>query len=223
MKTKTILLVGILFLLNSCIVKSLYPFYTLDTISFEKQFVGRWIDYDDGEWEVLSVKEILLKDAKVNSPTELDEVDSKEYQKYKEAYYIKYIKKGKESIFLGMPFKINDQLFIDFTPIELDLGGDLNNLLEAHLVMTHSLVKFDIINKEEISIKWFDEDKIEGLFDQNKIKIRHEKIGLEYGTYLLTASSEELQKFIKKYMASKDKEKWKTDFDFNLKRVNAKS
>jgi hypothetical protein len=82
------------------------------------------------------------------------------------------------------------------------------------------LVKFDIINDDIISIKWFDQSKISELLESNKIKIKYEKVGID-DTYLLTASSEELEKFIAKYMSSKDENKWKTDIKFNLQRVDA--
>ena len=68
----------------------------------------------------------------------------------------------------------------------------------------------DVQKNGEIEIKWLDEDKIQELFEQKKIKIKHETIGVMKDKYLLTASSKELQKFITKYMASSDSEKWKT-------------
>ena len=37
--------------------------------------------------------------------------------------------------------------------------------------------------------------------------------------YLLTASSEEFEKFIKKYINSDDKEKWKTSTKYTLTKI----
>jgi hypothetical protein len=87
-----------------------------------------------------------------------------------------------------------------------------------HLVNTHSLAKLDINSKDSASIKWLDEDKLKALLDGDKIKIKHEKVGFDE-TVLLTASSEELVKFIEKYMNSEDEDKWKTDMNFDLKRI----
>ena len=39
--------------------------------------------------------------------------------------------------------------------------------------------------------------------------------------YLLTASSKELQKFLEKYMASNDAEKWETSTKYTLSRTDA--
>jgi len=46
-------------------------------------------------------------------------------------------------------------------------------------------------------------------------------VGFEEESILLTASPDELQKFIKKYMASSDTNKWKTDVKLSLKRTNS--
>ena len=88
-----------------------------------------------------------------------------------------------------MPFKIKNQLFLDFIPIE-DRESEQahNNLYQMHLIETHTLAKFDITSDNEISIKWL--------------------------------SSKELVKFIEKYMDSKDEDKWKTDIQFDLKRIH---
>ena len=39
--------------------------------------------------------------------------------------------------------------------------------------------------------------------------------------YLLTASSKELQRFIEKYMASNDAEKWETSTKYTLSKADA--
>ena len=88
-----------------------------------------------------------------------------------------------------------------------------------HLFNTHTLAKLDIDSDNEINIKWLSSKKLETLLDENKIKIKHEKVGFDE-TVLLTASSEELVKFIEKYMASEDEDKWKTDIEANLKRTD---
>ena len=81
------------------------------------------------------------------------------------------------------------------------------------------MAKFDILNDNQIDINWFSSEKLEKLLKENRIKIKHEKVGF-WDTIVLTASSDELEKFIKKYMDSKDEDKWKTDVEFNLTRVN---
>jgi len=227
-KPKLVFLLLALLLFNSCIVKSLFPFYTQDTIYFEKKFIGNWEEIEKGQfgdaaigkWRVITVLEAFLKENKKSKPSELSDSEFKSYNKYKNGYVVYFEKDSTESSFLAMPFKINNQLFLDFTPIE-DSESDLlkNDLFKRHFIETHTLAKFDITSDDEINIKWFSSDKLEELLDENRIKIKHEKVGF-WETTLLTASSEELQKFIKKYMNSKDEDKWKTDVEANLTRVN---
>lgn len=216
MKIKnTILVITSIFLLSSCVVKSLNPFYTKETISFDKRFIGDWIDSKKGKWKVVSFKDEITKE---NPVEKMKADDLKLLEEFKNSYYIQRVYKGRETLFIVTPFKINNQTFLDFYPLEYQ--DDIDNLLESHLVYTHSLVKYDVQKNGEIKVKWLDEDKVQKLFEQKKIKIKHKRIGVLKDKYMLTASSKELQKFIKKYMASNDSEKWDTSTKFTLSKTN---
>ena len=205
-------------LLSSCVVKSLHAFYTKDILYFESKFVGNWADSDKGFWEVLPFADVLLKENNKKSIAELEGDELKEYNNYKDGYVIFYEKDSSKTTFLAMPFKINNQLFLDFIPIEdREIDKSDNNLYKMHLIRTHSLAKLDMDGKDFANIKWLDQDKLEALLKEDKIKIKYEKVGFDE-TILLTASSEELVKFIEKYINSQDEDKWKTDIEFSLKR-----
>lgn len=216
MKTKHLILALSLVVLSSCVVKSLHPFYTKETISYDDQFIGNWKDNKNGEWKIIPFKDEILNGTSLEK---LSKEDLKIYNEYKNGYYILRNKKGKETIYLANPFKINNQTFLDFLPLGQNQGID--GLLQDHLIYTHSLVKYDILKNGEISIKWLDEDKIKTLFENKRIKIKHEVLGVIDKNYLLTAEPEELQKFIKKYITSNDTEKWKTSTKFTLTKLNA--
>ena len=230
----TILGIASTLLLASCVVKSLNPFHTRDTIYFDKNFIGEWEDSKKGNWKVIKFENVFLSDIKkdwkpkfVNgyldneieiSKKNIAKEDKELYASFKDSYYILREYKNNKVAFIATPFKINNQTFLDFIP--LDTQNKIDNLLESHSIYTHSLVKYDLRKNGEIGIRWLDENKIENLFEQKKIKIKHEIIGMLNDKYLLTASSEELQKFVKKYMASDDSEKWKTSTKFTLNRLN---
>lgn len=209
-------------LLNSCIVKSLFPFFTAETVYYEKAFIGIWEDDNDdkGNWEVKSFKEEFLKTNTKHKVSELSEDDLNMYNKYKEGYFIRYSKKNSETLFLGMPFKIGDELFVDFTLAEIN-KPQLNILTILHFNPVHTLAKFEVLENDRLSIKWLDEEKINNLFEQKRIKIKHEKVGFD-NSYLLTSSPQELQKFIKKYLTSNNSDIWSSDIKFNLLRIDAK-
>jgi len=205
-------------LLSSCVVKSLHAFYTQNLLYFEQKFIGNWLDADKALWSVKSFKEVILEENHINNFSELPQDQLNMYNNYKDGYVVYLEKDSTKSTFLAMPFKVNNQLFLDFTPIE-DKESDQthNDLYKMHLISTHTLAKFDINSDNDINIKWLSSKKLEALLDDNKIKIKHEKVGFDE-TVLLTASSEELVKFIEKYMDSEDEDKWKTDVEVNLKR-----
>ncbi len=215
MKIRKFSFVAICFLiLSSCVVKSLNPFYTAKSISFDERLIGNWTDKSKGKWQIVSVESLMEKDSTTNK---IKESEKKMYEAYKESYYITREYKGKETIYVVTPFQVKGESFLNFFPFENQ--DDVDNLLEKHSIYTHSLVKYEIDNEGRLSIRWLDEDKIEALFEQKKIKIQHHKIGLLKDKYLLSASSEDLEKFIEKYIGSSDEEKWKTDTKYTLTRA----
>ena len=215
MKARIIISVLALLLLNSCIVKSLFPFFTKDTIHFEKSLLGNWADSKNNEWKISSLKEKIKEENKDDKQAIADDLGI--FKDYAEGYYIE----NNKSHYLAVPFKINNQLFIDFLPFSPENEfEEIPTLVSYHYVTAHSLVKVDVTNNK-LSLKWLDSDKLEKLLDEKKIKIEYTQT-LDFPSYLLTASSEELQKFIKKYMASDDTDKWSTDVELDLHKIDAK-
>ncbi|PQJ21863.1 hypothetical protein [Tenacibaculum sp. SG-28] len=215
MKSKHIFTVIVISVfLNSCIVRSLLPFYTKDSIRYTEDFLGTWNDEEGHSWIITSAKDVLVK--KPDSTT-IDSMDELALQKYSDSYLITHKKQNTdlESYFIATPFWIDGQYFLDFFPIET-INDNLLKLVSYHIVFAHSLVKLDFNDKAEVSIQWFDEDVMRTLFQENKINIKHQKTGLLEEDFLLTASSKDLQKFIKKYMASEGTDKWKTSVKFTL-------
>jgi len=202
-------------LLTSCIVNSLHPFYTNDVLYYEPKFEGNWADTENGIWDVKPFQEIFKELEK-----DLDKKSFDQYNKYNNiSYVVNYEKDSAKSQFLVVPFKIKNQIFLDFTPAnDNESLKCVNSLYSMHLIESHSLAKLDMDSEENIRIKWLDSDKLEALLKENKIKIKYEKIGID-DDVVLTASSEELVKFIEKYMDSEDEDKWKTDIEFSLNRI----
>ena len=214
MKLKTVILICCLVVLNSCIVKSLQPFYTTESIAYQKDFVGKWIDNKKHTWEVISFKKAFLEE---NKTSKISEEDKAIFEKYKEGYFVALTKKDEESVFLTMPFIVDGQLFMDFIPFNYeDLTDDL---VSQHLLNTHSVAKID---KEENNLKitWLDEDRLKDLFKKDLLKLKHETVGFDE-SFVLTASSEELHRFLKKYINSNIENKWESSEKFILTKVNA--
>lgn len=217
MKTKGILIILSILLFSSCIVKSLQPFYVKSSESFNNKLIGKWNDTKKGDWEILSFKAEFEKE---NKEEKLKEEDKKIVENYKNAYIIKYTKKDNEATFTGMPFKVNEHLFIDFSIFEFDIGSE-NKIAEQHLLNTHSTALVLINKDNSLTLKWLSEKAVGNLFDQKKLRLKHEKIGLNQDL-VLTASTKELHNFLKKFMASEFEGKWDSDDIYTLKPNNAK-
>lgn len=225
MKRQGLILLATVLLFSSCIVKSLQPFYTKDSLSFNKKLLGKWLDNKEGQWTIESIKAKMEEDRKEG--VVFSKEDLRAFEAYKEGYYINYLKKDKEAGFIAMPFKIEDQYFVDFIPIEIE-DDEINSLAAEHLLKTHSVSKLDIKSEQELSFSWLSEERISDLFKANKIRLKHEKIGPEE-TLLLTAKSEELYAFLKKYIKSglydsyeTNDNKWKSSDKLTLTKIDAK-
>ncbi|GGD45966.1 hypothetical protein [Muriicola marianensis] len=208
MKTRRLIFVLGVFLLNSCIVKSLFPFYTKDSISFESKFLGSWHDDRDNSCLVISFGDRYLIDKNVSSPENLSPENLEEYNKYKDGYYVELNDEGRIATFVAMPFKVREQLFLDFSLLDVEMKT-INPVATGHFVGMHTLAKLEFSNDyNSANLLWFSEEKLVQLLEEDRIKIKHERTGVDNTGYLLTASSDELERFISKYMDSDVEDKW---------------
>ena len=177
-----LILVVSLAILQGCIVKSLHPFFKESDAVFRKDLINHWTDQDGNHWQILPVKESKI------------------------AYELRHFKGGEqpEEIFVAHLFQLGEHLYLDFFPISNDDQAD-NMMFNMHLIPAHSIARVVKFSDEEIQIRWLNEKWLRSLFTQNKIKISHEvvrDVNVEDDSdlnYVLTASTEELQKFILKY------------------------
>jgi hypothetical protein len=203
MKAKNILLTGLMiFLITGCFVKSLHPFYRENELLFKKELLGTWVGNDSSVWQI----EQGMKTTGLFKPHVPES-----------AYLITYTDKQGTARFSVHLFKLGNRLFLDFYPEEVESSNDL---MASHLVPMHTVARVNLAT-DSMVISWFNEEWLIGLFKQNKIRIAHEKIPYESGKdgddnfqVILTASTEDLQKFMLKY--SEDPNAIKNDYTFVL-------
>ena len=218
MKSKALILLTSVLLFSSCVVKSLQPFYNSEDLSYNEKLIGTWTDQKNDIWTVTSVKEEFVKNQKEGGKPSED--DLKAFETYKDGYIINYTKKNSEALFIAMPFKVNEYLFVDFTPFEYG-SNELNGLAAAHLLTTHSTAYVEMNEDGSITLKWLSEKAINNLMKENKLRIKHEKTGINEDL-VLTAPSEELHNFLKKFMKLDFDSKWDNDDVYTLKPRNAR-
>jgi len=167
MKLRNWICLGLVILVQSCI-PSLHPLYTPETTVFENAIMGTWAGED---------QTYIFEKGKGKSYL-LNCISNDEVTKY-EVHLVK----------LGLNH------FLDFYAYEPD-----NILSEddgiAPKIRTHTFAKISW-GHNSLEIRHFAEvEWLEQLFDQRKIRIKHEIVGDDI---VLTAGPKELQKFFLKY------------------------
>ncbi|RNC83231.1 MAG: hypothetical protein ED557_11040 [Balneola sp.] len=120
------------------------------------------------------------------------------------------------SYFLGAAGQIGNNLFLDLQLFDFDMRDD--NFVDAHLFRVHTFSRLTL-NQDKLSIELFEDSWITDLIVENRVRIKHEKINdtlAGESEILITASTKELQRFVKKYGDDEDA----FDDPIELTRVN---
>ncbi len=217
MKKRNYLLIALLTVfLHGCFIKSLHPFFKEKDVVFKPELVGSWMDQDSSTW---SIKQMVKSLGFMNGHT----VDNSYLMTFED-------QKGNVTIYNVHVFNLEDKVYLDFFPLLDEMMED--NLAYNSIIPSHSLAQLIIKDNNHLKIKFFNEDWLYDLMEKNRVKIRHEKIKMnsDYEPYILTASTDELQKFIIKYQddpnlfkstyEAKEEDRDKDEFSFYLQRVN---
>ena len=192
---------------TSC-VTSLQPLVTYKTAIADNRIEGTWRQ-DGQEYVVQNVfssdfykknKKDLEKSRKENNG-QLSERDKKDSILFSRSYMIKYSKVGIQYLLLGSLIKLNGRLFMNFTPVDMISTDSTSTITEINFdnrlnSYTIARVQFGTVNTMKL-------DFIDGGYLHDQIKAGRMKIKNEtdelYGTFLITASTRELQQFLEKY------------------------
>jgi hypothetical protein len=198
-------------------INSLNPLITYNNIESFDTAAGLWKD-DEGidikiekfrgsdlerEFNMQEKKEAGKKDQK-SKPTSAEEA------KYLSNIYILYFTKNQVDHFMILSFaRINGSLFAQFEPLMAEEqhkndAGSKMKMDKIHIPVwepgkdhSYSFAKVKM-NGGQLQFIPLDEDYMQGLLDKGAMAIPFEKDDL-FGSALITASSEQLQKFFYKY------------------------
>jgi hypothetical protein len=177
--------------LTSCVVTSVYPFYTEKNIFFESALLGEWTNStaSDQHWR---------------------------FEKEGEsAYRLTCTEQNKPSVMQAQPFKLQEQLFLDLSRTNSD-EEPFPPPIPSH-VLLRVLETSPSLRLAPLKYDW-----LKGLLEENPKLLRHHLI--QSGTkpedryFVLTADTEELQRFVLKHL--KTDAAWKDVLE--LKRVASK-
>ncbi len=174
-----------LLLMSSCLVSSLHPFYKAEDKIYDPAMIGSWVDSDSCIW---TIEKNMVSDGFME-PEYHDKT-------YRLTYYEE---EGLIGRFIGTLFELKGIKYVDFYP---DPNEDhcASGLTDMHHFPTHTLARVQL-DRDILMFYWYGDEWLNELFEQNRIRIKHETVDIskDYERHLLTAPTEDLQKFIIKY------------------------
>ena len=202
-----IISIAILVTASSC-VTTLQPLVTYNTAIADNRLEGGW-EQDGEEYIVEKVfnsdffkknKKDLEKSRKENNG-QLSEKDKRDSVLFSKSYLIKYSKDGIQYLLFGSLIKLNGRLFMNFKPVDMTEVDTSNAEIEINLsnrLDSYTIARVQFTNNNIMKL-----DFIDGGYLYDQIKAGHMKIKNEtdqlYDTFLITASTTELQQFLEKY------------------------
>ena len=193
---------------SSC-VTSLQPLATYNTVIADNRLIGTWTSdgqdymvqrffesdfyksYESNMFGKDDFKRDILKDT-----AKLSEADRKDSILYSKSYMIKYKKNNNEYQLIASLVKLNGQFYMNFTGAEMEGENDdipVNDRLESY-----TIAKIRFTNPNTINLDFINADFLYHQVKGGRMKIKHERDDL-YDSFLITASTSELQQFLEKY------------------------
>jgi hypothetical protein len=168
MEAKKILAFVAIVLAGGC-VPSLHELYTEDTVVFEQELVGKWTN-DEEIWEFEKGEEDKSYDLTITQ------------------------KEGQVSRLIVHLVKIEDELFLDLYPGDMEL--DVGEWYKFHLLAAHTFMKVDRIGPQLV-MRAMNPDTVREMLKEKPELIKHEVVE---DRVIFTASPKELQSFLTKHV-----------------------
>jgi hypothetical protein len=167
--------IGAMVLLLSGCIPSVHPLYSDDVLRENTHLIGAWSEEEDDRWS---------------------------FEEDGDGYYLTHYDGKNYGYFEVYLVQLGNNYYFDFYPDHLDKSFTINqetvinDMLGWHLLPVHTFAKVNI-EKDKLVIWMFDPDWLDDLLDKRMIRIKHETH--QEDGHLITASTQELQKFVIKY------------------------
>ena len=117
------------------------------------------------------------------------------------------------ALFVGAVTELNEAYFLDLYVLAKsisELEESESNFVDSHFFPVHTFSKI-AVEDDELSIKMFKSSFIRDLISANRVRIKHEETD---DTILITASTNELRKFVEKYAHEEEAFEGATELSF---------
>ena len=205
---KILFFLSVLMVTISSCVTSLQPIVTYNSAIADKRVEGTW-QQDGQEYIVQNVfssdfykknKRELEKSRKENSG-QLSEKDKKDSILFSRSYIVKYTKNKIEYLLFGSMIKLNGQLFMNFTPVDMISSDTTSTITEINFdnrLNSYTIARVQFNNVNTMKLDFIDGGYLYDQIKAGRMKIKNETEEL-YDTFLITASTRDLQQFLEKY------------------------
>ena len=209
MKKLFIVLIISLVIMQSC-VTSLQSLATYDTAILDDRLAGTW--HSEGQDYVVQkffdsdLFKVIKKEMdkyKGNTDKILSDKEMEEFAPnlYYRSYVIRYTKDKIDYVMLGSMVKLNGQFFINFAPIDIHTDKSQEQAFDvtsADRLATHTIARVQFTHSNSIKLDFIDGGFLYDQVKAGRLKIKNERDDL-YDTFIITASTSELQQFLQKY------------------------
>jgi hypothetical protein len=178
---------------SSCLT-IIHPLITSDNIIIDSRIDGTWVSNDS---KVILIQKIMNSELKLTA----EDLQRKDYTFedslfYAKQYVISYQQKDLRYFWIAGLVKIKNQYYLNLTPVVCvnEKGNGEYDLGDA----TSSIAKLEWKGDNTLSVHFLNGDRIREIILSGKARIKHEHDPL-FGTFVITASSKELEAFLEKY------------------------
>ena len=191
----TLAIAFLVILFDSCLT-TLYPIFHKEDALFNDHLLGYWKCLDKSKNISFIEFKKIPEDRKSELAPGIREISDKGYL-VSRMDSMRQIT-NQDFVFLA---KIGKNYYLDYYTAEMPSQRNVNKFYRSHYIKVHSSYRCDFKDNDHFEIKRFDQDFLDRLISNNKINIRHEVVG---GRNLITASTDDLKKFIITYGNSAD-------------------
>ena len=178
----------VILLLNGCL-STLHPVFTVDDLVADNRLTGSWNKPKDGTTTT-------FRKAKKEELARFSETLKKNADKI----YIAKEDSGagsKEAFYYAFLLRLGNNYYMDTYPSEFDETENTDPFYKAHYIPLHAIYRVYFNNSNSFELKPLDGGYLEKLIRNKQLRIKHEV--MPDGDYLITAGTEELQQYLKKY------------------------
>jgi len=195
--TKPIFLLFIpIVIMQSCIT-SLQPLVTKNTAVTDSRLTGTW-NSDSQNYRIQKVFESDFYKKHKKDLVGLFNFNQDSVL-YSKSYIIQYVKNKLEYVLFGSVIKLNGEYFMNFTVAGLNRVDSVSIEIDPTTrLQSYTIARIRFSNLNTIKLDFIDGDFLYKQINAGRMKLKHETDEL-YDTFLITASTYELQQFIQKY------------------------